>query len=244
VQLDGDRDGFVQGSECFGHFLQWGLEKVVLRDVWSAVAGNSGRLSQEQFVRCLHLMDCVKRGVPLQQALQPTAAPAAAAAAPTPAAAPAAAAPAPAPAQQQQQQLAAAAAAAAAAPAPAPGAFPVSFQPTFPAAAPAQAAPAPAQPAAPAASQPAAALPVPDIMSAHAALAPTQWTLATQFGDVSGRQPGAGRRWAPRARPCPSPAGTCAPRCCYRSVRLGQAGGRAGAARRGPRQPLAAAAAA
>ena len=44
----------AQGSECFAFFLQSGLGKGVLKDVWAAVAGDEGRLSQPQFVACLY----------------------------------------------------------------------------------------------------------------------------------------------------------------------------------------------
>ncbi|GLC36577.1 hypothetical protein PLESTF_001275100 [Pleodorina starrii] len=102
LQLDTDRDGFVTGAECFGFFTQSGLDKSVLRDIWSLVAGNDSRLSGPQFVAYLHVMDNARRGVPLPKYLPPglagfpAVATAAAPAAPPPAAA-AAAAPAPAP---------------------------------------------------------------------------------------------------------------------------------------------------
>lgn len=63
-QMDNDRDGFVQGGDCFGAFMQWGLPKGTLKDVWAAVAGDEGFLSQQQFVQCLYLMDNAKRGIP------------------------------------------------------------------------------------------------------------------------------------------------------------------------------------
>ncbi|KAG2497057.1 hypothetical protein HYH03_005055 [Edaphochlamys debaryana] len=71
VQLDGDRDGFVTGAECFGFFSQSGLDKAVLRDIWSLVAGTEGRLSGPQFVASMYLMEMAKRGVPLPKALPP-----------------------------------------------------------------------------------------------------------------------------------------------------------------------------
>ncbi|KAK9791341.1 hypothetical protein WJX73_000496 [Symbiochloris irregularis] len=61
-QMDNDRDGFVQGSDCIQAFQRWGLPKATLKDVWQVVAGNDGRLSQQQFVQCLYLMDQAKRG--------------------------------------------------------------------------------------------------------------------------------------------------------------------------------------
>ena len=54
----------AQGSECFAFFLQSGLGKGVLKDVWAAVAGDEGRLSQPQFVACLYLMELARRGIP------------------------------------------------------------------------------------------------------------------------------------------------------------------------------------
>eukprot|EP00887_Chlorella_sp_A99_P000102 scaffold16.g102.t1 len=45
-QLDGDRDGYVQGVDCFGALMQSGLPK-----------------------QALYLIDCVKRGIPLPPAL-------------------------------------------------------------------------------------------------------------------------------------------------------------------------------
>jgi hypothetical protein len=51
----------MQGGDCFGAFMQWGLPKGTLKDVWAAVAGDQGYLSQQQFVQCLYLMDNAKR---------------------------------------------------------------------------------------------------------------------------------------------------------------------------------------
>ncbi|GIL62642.1 hypothetical protein Vafri_16832, partial [Volvox africanus] len=61
LQLDTDRDGFVTGAECFGFFSQSGLEKAALRDIWNLVAGTEGRLSRQQFVAFLYLIECTKR---------------------------------------------------------------------------------------------------------------------------------------------------------------------------------------
>lgn len=71
AQLDADRDGFVTGGECFGFFLQSGLDKAVLRDVWTLVAGAEGRLSQQQFVASMYLQELAKRGAPLPKQLPP-----------------------------------------------------------------------------------------------------------------------------------------------------------------------------
>lgn len=38
ARLDGDRDGLVQGKDCFGFFMQWGLDKAVLKHIWCARA--------------------------------------------------------------------------------------------------------------------------------------------------------------------------------------------------------------
>lgn len=62
-----------QGGECFGFFLQSGLDKAVLRDVWTLVAGAEGRLSQQQFVASMYLQELAKRGAPLPKQLPPGA---------------------------------------------------------------------------------------------------------------------------------------------------------------------------
>ncbi|KAK9844100.1 hypothetical protein WJX81_004424 [Elliptochloris bilobata] len=63
--MDADRDGYLQGSECFAFFLQSGLGKGALKDVWAAVAGDEGRLSASQFLACLYLIDLARRGLPV-----------------------------------------------------------------------------------------------------------------------------------------------------------------------------------
>ncbi|DBB00571.1 TPA: hypothetical protein ACH3X3_002269 [Trebouxia sp. C0006] len=83
-QMDNNRDGYVQGGDCFGAFMQWGLPKGTLKDVWAAVAGDQGYLSQQQFVQCLYLMDNAKRGIPPPPKVPTGAFPPMAAAAPTP----------------------------------------------------------------------------------------------------------------------------------------------------------------
>ncbi|KAJ9522752.1 hypothetical protein QJQ45_019838 [Haematococcus lacustris] len=70
-QLDSDRDGLVQGSDCFTFFMQWGLDKAVLRHIWDIVAGSGGALTQAQLVACLYLMDAAKRGIKPPPALPP-----------------------------------------------------------------------------------------------------------------------------------------------------------------------------
>jgi len=52
-----------QGGDCAGFFMQWGLPKELLKEIWEIVAGDEGRLSQAQFLSCLYLMDLAKRGV-------------------------------------------------------------------------------------------------------------------------------------------------------------------------------------
>ncbi len=58
-QLDTDRDGFVQGVDCFGAFMQSGLPKQLLKDIWDLVAGDAGYLNRHQFVQ---VWACVWRG--------------------------------------------------------------------------------------------------------------------------------------------------------------------------------------
>lgn len=62
---------FWQGGECFGYFMQWGLPKATLKDIWELVAGDEGRLTQRQFVSCIYLMELAKTGNPLPQRLPP-----------------------------------------------------------------------------------------------------------------------------------------------------------------------------
>lgn len=69
AKLDSDRDGYVLGQDCFGAFMEWGLPKEVLREVWALVAGNQGQLDKHQFVSALYLMDSVKKGMRLPQSL-------------------------------------------------------------------------------------------------------------------------------------------------------------------------------
>ncbi|KAL4419756.1 hypothetical protein ABPG75_006854 [Micractinium tetrahymenae] len=71
AQLDTDRDGFVQGTDCFGAFMQSGLPKAALKHIWDLVAGNEPRLNRHQFVQALYLIECAKRGMPMPAALPP-----------------------------------------------------------------------------------------------------------------------------------------------------------------------------
>ena len=61
----------LQGGECFGYFMQWGLPKATLKDLWELVAGDEGRLTQRQFVSCIYLMERAKTGAPLPKRLPP-----------------------------------------------------------------------------------------------------------------------------------------------------------------------------
>ncbi|KAK2079755.1 hypothetical protein QBZ16_002150 [Prototheca wickerhamii] len=64
-QLDTDRDGLVQGVDCFGVFMRSGLPKAALKTVWDLVAGEAGALSAHQFVQALYLIEHAKAGRPL-----------------------------------------------------------------------------------------------------------------------------------------------------------------------------------
>ncbi|CAG9464111.1 unnamed protein product [Pedinophyceae sp. YPF-701] len=67
--LDSDRDGFVQGGECFGLFSQSGLSRETLRQVWSLAAGEQGALDRRQYVACRYLMDLVRGGGQLPKSI-------------------------------------------------------------------------------------------------------------------------------------------------------------------------------
>ncbi len=60
-----DRKGLVlvraQGQDCFGTFMEWGLPKEVLREIWALAAGQQGQLDARQFISCVYLMDSVKK---------------------------------------------------------------------------------------------------------------------------------------------------------------------------------------
>jgi hypothetical protein len=58
-----------KGSDCFGVFMQSGLDKRALKVIWDLVAGSSGSLNAEQFVKCVYLIDHARRGAPLPPAL-------------------------------------------------------------------------------------------------------------------------------------------------------------------------------
>ena len=68
-QLDSDKDGIVQGVDCFATFMRSGLSKSSLKDIWDLVAGEQGQLNRHQFVQCLYLIECIKSGMKLPQSL-------------------------------------------------------------------------------------------------------------------------------------------------------------------------------
>lgn len=70
-QLDGDRDGLVQGVDCFPTLMRSGLPKEILKTIWDVVAGDEGHLNRHQFVQCLYLVDCAKLGLPVPATLPP-----------------------------------------------------------------------------------------------------------------------------------------------------------------------------
>lgn len=53
ASTDADRDGVVKGSECFPVFIQSGLDKGVLKQMWDIVAGSSGEAAAARWVRLL-----------------------------------------------------------------------------------------------------------------------------------------------------------------------------------------------
>ncbi|GAX73708.1 hypothetical protein CEUSTIGMA_g1161.t1 [Chlamydomonas eustigma] len=61
IQLDTDRDGIVQGGDCFTAFLQWGLDQAVLASIWDMVSGGAGHLNSQQFCQALNLMEIARR---------------------------------------------------------------------------------------------------------------------------------------------------------------------------------------
>ncbi|QDZ20820.1 hypothetical protein HOP50_04g33410 [Chloropicon primus] len=62
AQLDTDKDGFVAGSDCFPVFMKSGLDKSVLRHVWDLVAGNEGKLNEQQFLMSQQLIILACKG--------------------------------------------------------------------------------------------------------------------------------------------------------------------------------------
>ena len=73
-QLDSGNRQILTGTVCFGAFMQSGLSKGTLKDIWDVVAGNSGELNRHQFVQCMYLIDWVKgsgQGKPVPKQLPP-----------------------------------------------------------------------------------------------------------------------------------------------------------------------------
>jgi len=70
-QLDGDKDGAVQGVDCFPTFMRCGLPKGALKDIWDVVAGDEGHLNRHQFIQCMYLIECAMLGSPIPSALPP-----------------------------------------------------------------------------------------------------------------------------------------------------------------------------
>ncbi|KAG6576446.1 transcription factor [Phytophthora cinnamomi] len=70
-QYDTDRDGFLMGPEAVALFQMSGLDRNVLRDIWSmADVTQDSKLSLQEFYVAMHLIVCVsKRGLPMPQTL-------------------------------------------------------------------------------------------------------------------------------------------------------------------------------
>jgi len=73
-QLDTANKKVVSGTACFGMFMQSGLSKGTLKDIWDVVAGRSAELNGHQFIQCMYLIDWVKSRGP--GAVVPTVLPA------------------------------------------------------------------------------------------------------------------------------------------------------------------------
>ena len=59
-QLDTANRRVLSGTACFGMFMQSGLSKGTLKDIWDVVAGRSAELNGHQFIQCMYLIDWVK----------------------------------------------------------------------------------------------------------------------------------------------------------------------------------------
>ncbi|OWZ24527.1 hypothetical protein PHMEG_000417 [Phytophthora megakarya] len=70
-QYDTDRDGFLMGPEAVTLFQMSGLDRNVLRDIWSmADVTQDSKLSVQEFYVAMHLIVCVsKRGLPMPPTL-------------------------------------------------------------------------------------------------------------------------------------------------------------------------------
>ncbi|ETM52504.1 hypothetical protein L914_03894 [Phytophthora nicotianae] len=70
-QYDTDRDGFLMGTEAVALFQMSGLDRNMLRDIWSmADVTQDSKLSVQEFYVAMHLIVCVsKRGLPMPSTL-------------------------------------------------------------------------------------------------------------------------------------------------------------------------------
>ncbi|KAG7385643.1 endocytosis defective- protein [Phytophthora pseudosyringae] len=70
-QYDTDRDGFLMGPEAVALFQMSGLDRNVLRDIWSmADVTQDSKLSAQEFYVAMHLIVCIsKRGLPMPPTL-------------------------------------------------------------------------------------------------------------------------------------------------------------------------------
>ncbi|KAF4044818.1 Cytoskeletal-regulatory complex EF hand [Phytophthora infestans] len=70
-QYDTDHDGFLMGPEAVALFQMSGLDRNVLRDIWSmADVTQDSKLSVQEFYVAMHLIVCVsKRGLPMPSTL-------------------------------------------------------------------------------------------------------------------------------------------------------------------------------
>jgi len=71
AKLDGDRDGVVQGADCFALFSSSGLSKPQLKLIWDVVAGNVGQIHFQQFFTILYLIQGCLSGKPVPVTLPP-----------------------------------------------------------------------------------------------------------------------------------------------------------------------------
>ena len=71
AQLDGDRDGVVQGADCCALFSSSGLSKPQLKLIWDVVAGNVGQIHFQQFFTILYLIQGCLSGKPVPATLPP-----------------------------------------------------------------------------------------------------------------------------------------------------------------------------
>ncbi|KAE9352044.1 hypothetical protein PF008_g5646 [Phytophthora fragariae] len=70
-QYDTDRDGFLMGPEAVALFQMSGVDRNVLRDIWTmADVTQDSKLSLQEFYVAMHLIVCLsKRGLPMPQTL-------------------------------------------------------------------------------------------------------------------------------------------------------------------------------